>query len=140
MPVEQLAQPCWYTRYPGGEHYQNDCHYETQAVAERAAEKITEEQPGAVIEQSQWDGRCWVVTCDGECGDQPEDDDSGRNVHCESRLDAEKFAESCGWIVTRDGQVFCGDDAPEYARADLVVTEQIPGQEALPGVGKAANA
>jgi len=36
-------------------------------------------------------------------------------------------------IVTRDGGVFCDEDAPDCPTADLAVVEQVPGQLTLGG-------
>ena len=122
MAIEQLPGQCW-VYDPKPDDYEGDPHFESKAAA------LADDYRPAGAGARQQPSGCFTVTCDGECGDQPEDDEYGWNIHCTSRAEAERFALSCGWIVTRDGGVFCADDAPEGA--DLAMVDQVPGQFAL---------
>lgn len=135
MPFDRLATPCWVLDPEGGPGGEDLGHSPTEADA---LEDLKEhyppkDYPDVKITVTCLPAPCWTVTCDGDCGEQPEDDEYGWNIHCASLKEAEEFAESCGWIVTRDGGVFCPDDAPDCAVADLAVVEQIPGQLTLDG-------
>jgi hypothetical protein len=137
MPVKQLATPCWYARYDGGEEYQNDIHYDTSPQAHKAAKEIGgDAEPGKIpsVETGRMDTPCWVVRCDGPCGSDLEDREGLWGCeHFALRADAETEAGEAGWIVTKDGTVLCDGCAPGCEDADLVVTQQVPGQRELPG-------
>jgi hypothetical protein len=128
VPVKQLATPCWYARYDGGEEYQNDIHYDTSVQAHRAAKEIRSD---ASVETGRMDAPCWTARCNG-CGSDLEDAD-GRwaRPHFALRSEAETEAGEYGWIVTTDGTVLCDGCAPGCDRADLAVTEQVPGQAVI---------
>lgn len=134
MAIERLGQPCWYASRPGSD--EDDWHHASEIDTAKSAKELREDEPDAEVKVGQHPDRCFIVTCDGDCEDHPEDEECW-NAHCPTRAAAEQWAESCGWIVTRDGRVFCEDDAPECALADLAVTTQIPGQLTLE---EAANA
>lgn len=56
MAIEQLARPCWYARYDGGEDYENQIHYGTEPQAQKAAAEIrADDEPGetAAVETGQ---------------------------------------------------------------------------------------
>jgi hypothetical protein len=128
MPVSQLARQCWYARYEGGEDRDNDTHYEDQEQAAKAAARIRADYDPdtVVIEVGQLPAPCWTAQCDGP-GEHPlEDGEWEWTLHGETRAEVEGWCGAYGWIVTRDGQVYCEDDAPEYDTAGLVVTEQVP--------------
>jgi hypothetical protein len=135
MAIEQLPAPCWYAKYDGGGD-QNDTHYETETGAQEACNEIRGgygpgEQPA--VETGRFPAPCWTAQCDGDCEFVLDTEDEGIICHCSSRTEAEGICAGYDWIVTRDGQVFCPEDAPECDRADLVVTEQVPGQLTLTG-------
>lgn len=117
MAIKQLRALCWVVARPSGE---GESHYESEDAAKARAGKAAVRLLTG----------CWVVACD-ECGDRPEDDDYGVNIHCASRAEAVQFIASAGWTVTRDGQVFCAEDEPDCSVADLAVIEQAPGQLVL---------
>jgi hypothetical protein len=131
MPVKQLATPCWYARYDGGEEYDNDIHYDTSVQAHRAAKEIRSD---ASVETGRMDAPCWMARCDGPSCDAPlEDGETEWTLHLESRAAIEKACTEYGWIVTTDGTVLCDGCAPDCADADLAVTEQVLGQGELLG-------
>ena len=133
MPVKQLATPCWYARYDGGEEYQNDIHYDTSPQAHRAAKEIRSD---ASVETGRMDAPCWTARCDGRfCGADLEDGEMEWVLHLDTRAEIEAAATEYGWIVTKDGTVLCDGCAPGCEDADLAVTQQVPGQRELPGEG-----
>ena len=137
MAIEQLTQPCWYARYDGGEDYENQIHYSTESTAQKAAAEIRPGgEPGETpaVETGRMAAPCWTARCDG-CEEPLEDGEYEWMLHLETRAETEQVCTEYGWIVTRDGRVFCDGCAPECDRADLVVTEQVPGQGALLGEG-----
>ena len=134
MPVKQLATPCWYARYDGGEEYENQIHYDTSPQAHKAAREIrSDDEPGQTpaVETGRMDAPCWTARCDG-CGTDLEDAD-GRwaRQHFALRSEAEAEVREAGWIVTTDGTVLCDGCAPDCESADLAVTQQVPGQGEL---------
>jgi hypothetical protein len=135
MPIEQHAQPCWYARYDGGEEYENQIHYDTSPQAHKAAREIrSDEEPGQTpsIEVGEMDSPCWTARCDGRfCGAPLEDGEMEWTLHLETRAEIEKVATEYGWIVTKDGAVLCDGCAPGCEDADLIVTQQVPGQGEL---------
>jgi hypothetical protein len=137
MPVKQLATPCWYARYDGGEEYQNDIHYDTSPQAHKAAKEIGGgDEPGQTpaVEVGEMDAPCWTARCDGPGCDAPlEDGEMEWVLHLETRAEIEAVATEYGWIVTKDGTVLCDGCAPGCEDADLAVTQQVPGQGELPG-------
>jgi hypothetical protein len=140
MPFNQLAAPCWVLDPEGGPGGEDLGHSVTEAEALKDLKDHYPPEdyaPGTVTVVVQ-PAPCWTITCDGECGDRPEDDEYGWNIHCATRKEAEVFAESCGWIITKDGRVFCEDDTPAGQSLEdggLAVVEQIPGQLTLLGEG-----
>jgi hypothetical protein len=134
MPIEQRAQPCWYARYDGGEDWQNQVHYDSSVLAHRAARDICGgygpgEQPS--VETGQFPQPCWTAACDGPCGGPLEDGEFEWILHLDTRAEAEAAATGYGWIVTEDGTVLCDGCAPGCEDADLIVTQQVPGQGEL---------
>lgn len=131
MAIEQLARPCWYARYDGGEDYENQIHYGTEPQAQKAAAEIrADDEPGetAAVETGRMEAPCWTARCDGECDGPLEDGEYEWTLHLETRTEIERVCTEYGWIVTRDGQVFCDECAPDCETADRAVTEQVPGQ------------
>ena len=133
MPFSQLATPCWMLSPrggPGGEDFGHSAT-EAEALKDLKDNYPPEDYSDVKLTVACLPAPCWVIHCDGECGDRPEDDEYGFNIHCETRKEAEEFAGSCDWIVADDGRVFCQDDAPDDARPAVV--GQIPGQLTLDG-------
>lgn len=72
-------------------------------------------------------GDCWTVTCDGPCGDELEDDETG-GLHFSTRAAAEQTAsDGYNWRFLPDGRAFCEEDAPP----DAYLVGQIKGQMTL---------
>jgi hypothetical protein len=135
VAIEQLAQPCWYARYDGGEEYANNIHYDSETAAlEAAAEVRADYQPGETpaVETGKMPARCWAAQCE-ECSEYLRDGEYDWGLHLHTRAEAERMCGEYGWIVTRDGAVLCDGCAPDCDRADLAVTEQVPGQATLLG-------
>lgn len=134
MPISQLAEPCWVLEPEGGPDGEDWQHWTSEASAREGLKDSypAEDYPAGTVTVLRRAEGCWTITCDGECGEGPEDDEYA-NIHCTSRTEAEQYATACDWIVTRDGEVYCEDDAPDRSTADLAVTEQIPGQLTIDG-------
>ena len=139
MPFSQMAAPCWVLSPEGGPGGEDYGHSATQAEAVKDLEDNypPEDYPPGTVTVVARDAPCWIVTCDGVCGERPEDDEYGFNIHCATRVEAELFAGSCGWVITKDGGVFCADDTPDDAVT--VIAVEIPGQLLLGG-GEVAGA
>lgn len=129
MPISQLPERCWVLR-PDPALHDGDAHYGTEAEALRDAKEMD-----AIGTPELLPDRCWIVGCDGACEIQLDTEDEGYLYHHTTRAEAEQTVAQYGWILTRDGEAFCQDDAPDCSTADLAVIEQIPGQLTL-GEGK----
>lgn len=129
MAITQLPAPCWYAKYPGGEDYQNLRHFESEDAAKRDAKEIHEEDPERTAEVGQWPGPCWEARCDGECGENYQDDEVAGIIHFPSRAEAEQILRESGWHVLKDGRDFCFDDEPEDGEPEVAAV--IPGQMTL---------
>jgi hypothetical protein len=137
VPFNQLASPCWVLDPEGGPGGDGeDCqHWPAEAEALKYMKKTypPEDYPPGSVAVVIRPGPCWIITCDGECGEEPEDDEYA-HIHCATRTEAEQVADAYDWKVTKDGRAFCEDDAPAGRSLDeLAVVEQIPGQLTLLG-------
>lgn len=137
MPISQLTERCWVLDDPpGSSALLPDGAGEQHWGTEREAREFAAPAAAALavtIRPRQLDQPCWVIRCGGECDVLLDEEDENYIFHCASRSEAERDAAGYGWIVTRSGEVFCVEDAPDCAVADLAVTEQVPGQLKLGG-------
>ena len=129
MAIEQETYRCWYVRVAGADadDRRNGSHYRIQADADAAAKELRADDPLDPVDVGQLPEPCWFVRCDGDCDELLRDGEYDWQLHLENRAEAEHYAACYDRIVTADG-AFCEDDVPA---AELVVTEQIPGQLTL---------
>jgi hypothetical protein len=119
MAIEQLTYQCWYVRDPGGEDHQNDIHYKDEAGAQKDAAEIRRDHAAddpvdpLPVEVGQFPAPCWIAQCDGPDAHPLEDGEWEWTLHGETRAEIEKWCGEYGWILTRDGQVFCDEDPPD---------------------------
>jgi hypothetical protein len=137
VPFNQLATPCWVLDPEGGPGGGGeDCrHWPTEAEALKDIKETypPEDYPAGSVTAVIRPEPCWIITCDGECGEEPEGDEYA-SIHCATRTEAEQVADAYDWKVTKDGLVFCDTDAlPDRLMDELAVVEQIPGQMILGG-------
>jgi hypothetical protein len=130
VAIERLAQPCWVLDPEGGSSGEEHSHWPDEAGIRGHLEADDDRDPKVTIRRLPTP--CWTVTCDGEC-EVTIDEEEEYVFHYGSRAEAESDAADMGWLTTDDGRLFCLDDAPDSATADLRRLEQIPGQLTLDG-------
>lgn len=135
MTVHQLKEPCWVIDpEPPGENYHR--HYDTRSEArtdlrQAVLDGYTDLKSKAV----QLDAACWLIKCDGDCGEHIDEADEGFISHCETRQVAEEIMAAYRWSYRGD-LVFCEDDAPEGSEIPPPSAAELEaaGQLRLPGV------
>lgn len=135
MTAKHLPAPCWYAKYPGGEDHDNLVHYLTAEDAGKVAADAMKDDPLVPVEVGRWPGPCLMAECDGDCGEQMEDEDEGWLLHFADWKELLASADAWGWTVDGD-RIWCEDDkpdgvtgqAPYEAPANM---DPLPGMEAI---------
>jgi hypothetical protein len=130
MAIERLAQPCWVLDPEGGSSGEEHSHWPDEASARKDLDEDGDRDPKVTVRLLP--APCWTVTCDGECG-VTIDEEEEYIFHYPSSAEAESDAADMDWLTTTDGRLFCAEDAPDCATADLRRLEQVPGQFTLDG-------
>jgi len=137
MTIHQLKDRCWELRPATDE--ERYPHYDTDADAFHALKENRENDgdPYPDTKPVQLDDRCWVVRCDGDCGQIIDEEDECWIIHHDSRHGAEETVASWRWTYSADGRsVFCEADRPEDAVPAPPTPAELEaaGQLAIPGV------
>ena len=128
MPLNRLDVPCWVLDPESSSD--DGWHWPDEASAREHLSEDEDRDPKITVRPLP--AACWTVTCDGECGVTIDEEDE-YVFHYPGSAGAESDAADMGWLTTTDGRLFCEDDAPDCATADLKRLEQIPGQLTLGG-------
>lgn len=132
MTVHQIAEPCWELRDPADDRTP---HFGNAVSALARLAELKKDDPGTRATITGLDYRCWLVQCDGECGEHVDEADEGFISHCESRQVAEEIMAAYRWSYRGD-LVFCETDAPEGSEIPPPSPAELEaaGQLVIPGV------
>jgi hypothetical protein len=137
MTVHRLKSPCWLLSpsLPSDDGW----HHEDEAAARKAVREYQEENPADKFTAAAkpLSEPCWVVQCDGECGQAIDQEGEGYVFHHTSRADAEESVRQWRFAYLGDSElVYCETDRPEGAEIPPPSPAELEaaGQLVLPGV------
>src|ERR1700677_743260 len=106
MTIRQLESRCWTA--PGLDDERKE-HFTGNAAALKAIKEARERGEVADSSPLLLESCCWVIECDGECGQLIDEEDEGYIHHCESRAEAEDSMRAWKWGYVGE-LVFCVSD------------------------------
>jgi len=137
MSIRQLDACCWELSNPGGEDDRQ--HFDSNARADAEVADLRKENPQSRASVALLPSRCWVVQCDGDCGQVIDEFDEGYICHHLTAAEAEKTARAWEWVLVPGPlgeSVYCPEDRPEGAELPppSPAEQEAAGQIPLPGV------
>jgi hypothetical protein len=137
MSIHQLPACCYVFTDPAED---GERHYPDQQDADADLLEARKANPATAAAITRLESRCWVASCDGDCGQTLDEEDEGIVYHHGSPDDAAataalfKFRLEAG--PSGETLDYCPEDAPESAVVPPMSAEEQEraGQQRLPGI------